>query len=214
MKTLKRICLLLVIIAVASSVTFFVTQRYFFSAKTVTNNNAFEKTVNLSGKTIAYSLNKLGQLKTAEYHYTHVENYDSDRIINGFAVPFTNAKFIYSYDGVVSAGIDFSKIQVDKKEHTISITLPSAQIIGSEIDEESFKLYDERNNIFNPIGVKDINDSFANMKSIEETNAIDKGLLIWADDNAKTLIKSFIQNTYDSEDYEIIFESKQTENPN
>lgn len=204
MKYLKKYLLIVALLMICSLV-FFMTKNYYAPTGNIIKDGAVEKRVNLSGKTLKYSLNNLGILETAEYHYTHVETYDSSRTINGFAVPFTNAKFVYSYDGVISAGLDFSQIDVEKKENVITIKLPKAEIRSSEIDEDSFKLYDETNNIFNPIGVKDVNDSFADMKKSEENAAVEKGLLLWADDNAKVLVESFLKNAFDVSEYEIKF---------
>ncbi|MGN0183244.1 MAG: DUF4230 domain-containing protein [Candidatus Ornithomonoglobus sp.] len=204
MQWLKKTLYVVVLIAVCVGV-FHITKSYYAPKSYIVKDGAVEKTVKLSGKNLKFSLNNLGVLETAEYHYTHVETYDSDRIVMGFTVPLTNSKFVYSYDGVITAGIDFADIDVEKSENVIIVKLPKAEIQSSEIDEDSFKLYDEQNNIFNPIGVKDVNGSFANMKKYEENAAVEKGLFDWANNNAKVLIENFLKNAYYIEGYEIKF---------
>lgn len=164
-----------------------------------------EKKAEISGETIRLSMADIGKLCTAEYTYTHVERVDSSKEINGFEIPFTTATFIYSYEGTISAGIDFTKIKIIKNNMTkeINVMLPDVEIISSDVDQDSFKLYDEKNNIFNPIKVTDVADSFANLKNTEEQKAIRKGLLERAKTNAATLVENFMLASYDVKDYKI-----------
>lgn len=164
-----------------------------------------EKKAEISGETIRLSMADIGKLCTAEYTYTHVERVDSSKEINGFEIPFTTATFIYSYEGTISAGIDFTKIKIIKNNMTkeITVMLPDVEIISSDVDQNSFKLYDEKNNIFNPIKVTDVADSFANLKNIEEQKAIRKGLLERAKTNAATLVENFMLASFDVRDYKI-----------
>lgn len=146
----------------------------------------------------------IGKLCTAEYSYTHVEHVDDSKKIKGFKIPFTTSTFTYSYDGSIKAGIDFTKIQVDKDdtEKRITVTLPEVEIISSEVDQNSFQLYDEKNSIFNPIAVTDVTDSFTALKESEEKKAIEKGLFEQAKENAVAVVKNFMRS-YGVEDYQI-----------
>lgn len=163
------------------------------------------KEVEISGETIRNSMANIGKLCTAEYSYTHVERVDSARELYGYEIPFTTATFIYSYDGTILAGIDFTKIQINKNDRTkkITVTLPDVEIISSDVDQNSFRLYDEKNNIFNPIHVTDVADSFANLKNSEEQKAVDNGLLDRARENAVTLVENFLLSSYDVRNYDI-----------
>lgn len=164
-----------------------------------------EKEVEISGETIQYNMMRIGKLCTAEYRYTHVEQVESSREIQGFKIPFTTASFIYSYDGNIMAGIDFEEIQIDKndEEKIITVSLPDAEIISSDVDQDSFKLYDESNNIFNPISISDVADSFADLKKSEEEKAVEEGLLDKARKNAIEMVQNFMRGSYDISDYEI-----------
>lgn len=164
-----------------------------------------EKEVVISGETIRSSMVNIGKLCTAEYNFTHVERFDSSREINGYKIPFTTTTFIYSYDGTITAGIDFTEIQIDKNDDKkeITVTLPEADIISSEVDQDSFKLYDEKNNIFNPISVADVAESFSDLKNSEEKKAVEEGLLDKAKENALVLVENFIRGSYNIGDYKI-----------
>lgn len=158
----------------------------------------------ISGETIKSDMEDIGKLCTAEYSYTHVEHVDDSKKIKGFKIPFTTSTFTYSYDGSIKAGIDFTKIQVDKDdtEKRITVTLPEVEIISSEVDQNSFQLYDEKNSIFNPIAVTDVTDSFTALKESEEKKAIEKGLFEQAKENAVAVVKNFMRS-YGVEDYQI-----------
>lgn len=181
--------------------------------KEVPVETVIDKDIQISGKTIRDSMANIGKLCTAEYSYTHVEQVDTSREIIGFKIPFTTSTFIYSYDGIVMAGIDFTKIQIDKNDtkKIITVTLPDVEIINSDVDQNSFQLYDEKNNIFNPISVTDVTDSFTDLKNSEEKNAIEKGLFDRASANAILLVENFMHGSYDVEDYEIEVLFKATE---
>lgn len=130
----------------------------------------------------------------------------------GASIPFTTSRFIYSYDVTVNAGYDFDKIDITPPKKnlksgkgTIYVKLPQPEIISCNIDEDSFQVYDEENNIFSPITMEEQNDSKKEMKESAKQDAIDNGLYVNAESNVKTLIKSFLYQTYDSENYEIVF---------
>ena len=173
--------------------------------KEIEVEKVIEKEVEISGEAIRASMANIGRLCTAEYNYTHVERVDSSREIKGFEIPFTTATFIYSYNGTIMAGIDFTKIQIEKDDiaKVITVTLPNVEIISSDVDQNSFELYDEKNNIFNPISVADVADSFADLKNSEEQKAIEEGLLEKAKTNAISLVENFMHGSYDVEEYTI-----------
>lgn len=211
-KRMKRMIINILVVVLLCCGIFFGTKFYYSRQvntveiiKEVPVEKIVEKEVQISGETIRTSMANIGKLCTAEYNYTHIEKVDSSREINGYTIPFTTSMFIYSYDGTIMAGIDFTKIQIDKNdaEKVITVTLPNVEIISSDVDQDSFTLYDEKNNIFNPISVTDVADSFADLKNSEEEKAIEKGLFDRARESAVTLVENFMRGSYDVEDYEI-----------
>ena len=170
--------------------------------------------VEISGETIRSGLADIGELATEEYYFTQVETYDSTKSAQlfhiTFDIPLTRTKFIYSYDGIIKAGVDFTKIEVEKDElkRLITVTLPKSHILSSEVDFDSFELYDEQQSIFNPISVKDVNDTNQAMLRSVEKDALAKGLLERADKNAETLIKNFLRGGSDMWEYAVRIEHK------
>ena len=79
----------------------------------VEKEKIIEKEVEITSVTIRDGLRDIGKLCTAEYYFTHVTTFDSQKQINGFIIPLTKSSFVYSYDGTIYAGIDFTKITVE-----------------------------------------------------------------------------------------------------
>jgi len=149
-------------------------------------------------------LNDMGFLITQEYYFTQIEEYTKNKEI---AFWTSKASFTYSYDGVVEAGVDFSqvKVSVDEKEKIINISIPDAEIHTVTVDEDSFKEYDSDNKFWNPIKPKDFNNAQKEFKENAKNNATNKGLLEKADTQAETIIKNFVSQLVDVNEYSIEF---------
>ena len=209
MKKIKMI-LPIILVAVMIIAAFYIANRIERNTSVTKEENTFtdtEKTI--TGDIIQSSLTDIGELATEEYYYTGVESFDSSKSFQGFELPFTTTRFIFSYDGVIKAGIDFTGIKVEKDDlkKLVTVTLPKAEILSSEIDEDSFRLYDEKQSIFNPLHVTDVNDTIRDLKAKAEADAEKKGVLKRADKNAQVLIKQFLKSTYDLTDYTIKVET-------
>lgn len=199
MKTFGRILPWLIIVALIGYLGYDYYSKSSNQLEPLTNvdaSNIFEeKEVKLTGETVKSSLVSIGSLDTAEYNYTHVESFKSKRTIAGHDIPLTQTSFIYSYDGTITAGIDFAQIeiQVMEEEKEIEVTIPQASIHTSSVDKDSFALYDESNNIFNPISVQDVTVSLKDMEEKEKKKALKEGILDKAERNAISMIDNIIK---------------------
>ena len=217
MNTIKKIKLILIaallLVTVCACVFYYAKNKYLNMNvnETVDHGLITETTVSLTGDTIRDGLNDIGELATEEYYFTRVETYDSSKNIKGFKVPFTTSRFVYSYDGMVKAGIDFTAIEVEKDDlkKTITVKLPASQILDCSIDPDTFEVYDEKKSVFNPIHISDYNDSLDEMLEAAKADAIEKGVLERADSNAELLIKNMVKSAYDVDDYYIDVRSAQ-----
>ena len=72
--------------------------------------------VTMNVETIEDGLENMGVLVTQEYYFTQVETYTKEKKILNFIN--SESGFTYSYDGKVTAGIDFGKITVTRDEET------------------------------------------------------------------------------------------------
>ena len=154
----------------------------------------------------SYELNDIGVLVTEEYYFTEVVSFSSiKKLFNKLELGITESSYLASYDGVVTAGIDFSKITVSKDDelHLVEVRLPKAEILNVDIDPESFELYSEKTGLGNPISVADYNNSLVELESTASEKAVARGILTRADQNLKTVIVNFIAGLVDTAEYTV-----------
>ena len=163
----------------------------------------------MESRTVAFGLRDIGELVTQAGYFTNVQ----DQKLFGMSVPFTASQYIFSYDGVVKAGLDFSKIevQIDDANKLATVKLPKIEIFDISIDNESLKIYDESQSIFTPLHITDLNDAQKQLKEEVRQTAIDNGILEGAARNAKVLISSFLSGTLELKNYTIEFEEQEGE---
>ena len=167
--------------------------------------------ISLGVKQVAFTDNKttklgfedIGELATQEARCTEVNVTDQSKKLFGIKIPFTQSKYIYSYDVVVKAGIDFNKITWSVKDKTITVKMPESKILSCELDMDSFKVYHEEESIFTKITLKDNNKSFEKLKETARKDSQANGLLDNADKNAETIISSLFWKEYNKDEYKI-----------
>lgn len=153
------------------------------------------------GKTTALGFEDIGELATQSAYCTEVEVTEASRELFGVSIPFTQSKYIYSYDVVIKAGLNFADITWQEENGTIRITLPEIQVLSSEIDLDSLKVYHEDESLFRPITLKENNAALADLKVRAEEDAISHGLLDAARDNARQILTGFFAQQYDLTEY-------------
>lgn len=155
----------------------------------------------------SFGLTDIGELATQSGYFTVVNMIDDNVELWGWKVPLTTSKYIFSYDGIVKAGLDFSKLNYKVNELTkeIVIYLPEIEILSIELQEDSLVIYDESHNIFTPLGLNDIQDARLAMIDEIRSRALDNGLLEQATINAQTLIVGFLSGQYDLSEYHVDF---------
>ena len=161
----------------------------------------------ITAEVIADGLRDMGVLVTQEYYFTDVISYSSVKKLFNLEVGFTESSYLASYDGVVTAGIDFTGVKVEKddEEGVIRITLPAAKLLNVDIDPESFELYSEKTGFANPISVQDFNDSVAALENSARSKAVEKGILTRADENARTVVRNFVKGLTGEDSYTVEF---------
>lgn len=169
-----------------------------------------EKTV--TSEMIQDGVRNMGTMVTGEYYFTGVMNHSvASRFFKGsVTVPFSESSFVASYDGFVSAGVNLTGATVEKDEaaSTVTVNVPKPEIYTVDIDPESFILYSEKQSIFNPISVTDYNDALIELEAGAEQNAVEKGLLELAENNADQLIRSLIFTLVDKDEYRVVVNFK------
>lgn len=104
--------------------------------------------------------------------------------------------FWLEYDGVVTLGIDASKISMKVKGQDITVTLPPAEVQECKVDSDSltadsYIIYDNSAKINADDEVLAIDKAQA---ELEKTAREDTGLLIQAQQQAQALIEDYIIN--------------------
>jgi hypothetical protein len=94
---------------------------------------------------------------------------------------------------------------VDEKNHVITVALPPCEILSTEIDENSFVLYNDGTNLFTSLKLEDVDKSNAELKKAARETAIKNGILENARSNAELLIRGFLSGVYDLNTYEVRF---------
>ena len=137
-------------------------------------------------------LTEISEFASLTYSYTNMAEFENSKDFYGIKVPFTTKSFIITYDGTIKAGVDLAKAEVDVSGKKITVTLPAAEILSHEIDEDSLEIFDENTSIFNPLKVSDYNTFNKEQKAEMEKKATDKGLLTEAGKKAADAIDDFI----------------------
>lgn len=158
-----------------------------------------------------FGMKDIGELATQSGYFTIVNVLDDSVKLWDWNVPLTSSRYIFSYDGVAKAGVDFAEIDysVSESKHEIEISLPQARLLNVEIDENSLEIYDEHKNIFTPLSLEDVKQSRITMIDEIKERAVANGLLEQANANAKMLIRGFISGQYDLSLYTIKFNEKE-----
>ena len=161
----------------------------------------------VKSRTVSFGLKDIGELATQAGYFTNVQVINGSRQIWGTDIPLTQSKYVYSYDGIIKAGLDFESIDVNINEitHTITVELPEVRILSSEVDEQSLEIYDETKSIFTPLSLSSVNMSLIEMKKEASEKAISNGLLENARSNAEMLIRGFLAGSFDLASYSVIF---------
>lgn len=159
----------------------------------------------ITGEEIRSSLNEMGKMTTAEYLFTGIASAEKPpQSILGVDLGFTAASYYASYNGVVTAGIDFGKIGVEKnrEDGVVTVYLPPAEILSVNIDLESFQLISEQSSIFAHITPEEFNTSQVALEAKSREKAIELNLLEKAEENAILLIQRFVYSLVGS-DYSV-----------
>lgn len=163
--------------------------------------------VTAKSRMVNFGLKDIGELATQAGHFTNVQVISGSRKIWGADIPLTQSKYIFSYDGVIKAGIDFEQIEVnvDDAARVITVKLPEIKILSSEVDPKSLQIYDETKSIFTPLSLSSVNMSLIEMDEEVREKAIGNGILENARTNAEALITGFLAGTFDLQKYSIQF---------
>ena len=168
------------------------------SVEVVTDGSESDASTVIDLSVLEESMKKSSELSTAKYLYTASSSV-SDINDLGFIghpelkVPFTDATYIFEFDGTIKAGFDLNKASVKlKDDNTVVVTLPSPKILSHETGE--VRTIHERQNIFNHLHLGEETEWVSEQKKIMEKRASDLGLFDEARTNAKVTFESLFSS--------------------
>lgn len=176
------------------------------TATTIKEKEKKDKVViSASTDTIQDGLANMGVLITQEYYFTQVEKYTKEKTFLKFIT--SSSEFMYSYDGAVMAGIDFEKIEIktDEDRKIITVDMSDSEIQAVTIDKDTFKIYSEKDSLWNPLKLEDYNISLVEFEDAAKEKAIASGILGRSDEQARNLVREFISSLPNTGEYTISF---------
>lgn len=162
----------------------------------------------LAISTVEKSIKLSNDLITSKYVYKDANTYENYKQFFGKRVPFTTDKVVFTYKGVVSVGIDISKVKynLDNDNMTITIVIPNIEIKSNEIDNSSFEYPFESNSIFNATFMSDFTELLATLKHEKEVEVLsDEDFMKQAKMNTEIVLESFLTSADATKNYRVIF---------
>jgi len=175
---MKRIPLILILIIICL-VLILATLIFYYQNRRTDSSPLITEKSDVSAHTIIKDILPIGEYASLVYHYTSVVKDINAKDINGWTIPFTTRKYIFTYDGKMKLGIDGTKVRVEEpaletalpKETgpetalkapqeenalpVIRIILPPVKILSHEIIDDSIEVFEQSQTIFNQINMQD-----------------------------------------------------------
>ena len=157
--------------------------------------------------TIKMDFENIGELATQSAYCRQINVTSDVRTLFGMDIPFTQSKYVYSYDVIIKAGFNFAEIEpvIDEDNETITIKMPPAKVLSNEIRDDSLEIYLEKESIFTPITLTENNEARIELKNKAVKDAVSNHLFDDARKNAEVLLKEFIAKQYDLNTYKLVF---------
>lgn len=146
----------------------------------------------LTKDNITAGLAAISDISKTNYHYTNIAKFDGTDDFYGFDASDYSSLTI-SYDGVITAHVDASKIKVEIDGSKVNITLPEATVDSNEITENSIAVYNSNNGSFENITLTDFAGFETTQQPVAQTKATTNGLLFDSSEKAKAAIKPIIE---------------------
>ena len=166
--------------------------------------------IRVSTSNVRTVIKKAGELISTKYYYKDTGIYENSKeIFKGIKVPFTTDLVVFTYEGVVSLGIDMEKIKIDVNDETqtIILTLPKVDIRNNEIDHESFEYPYEKDSVLNHTNMKNYTTLLAQLKNEKAADVLlDKDLMETAKINTQQVLEKFLTGSDMIHGYKIHFE--------
>lgn len=157
---------------------------------------ATNKPSEVTADSLIPTLELVGELTTAKLNFSGHKEFKDDGVLF-----FNRSDFLMTYQATLRAGIDIKnvEIRINDVTKTVSVTLPEAEIQEVKILPETIKYYDEGFSLFNPNTKEDANKAQKQAEDAAKIEAVETGILDFANNHAKTLLQKLLQDALPEE---------------
>lgn len=189
---------------IAGILLFVIVNIYMFYKSIVSHSS--EQT-NVTTSLVGNYIKKSKDIVSYKYFYTNAAMFENKKNIYGINLPLTSKKFIISYDGKVTLGVDLSNVSTEIKGNKILISnIGNAKILSNEFDEKSMKIFDESTSLFSSWNIKDYQKFFSDQRIEVEKKIMESDLLKEAKSSAEETIKQLLMlNPQIASQYQVEF---------
>lgn len=191
-------------LVIAGILLFVIVNIYMFYKSIVLHSS--EQT-NITTSLVGNYIKKSKDIVSYKYFYTNAAMFENKKNIYGINLPLTSKKFIISYDGKVTLGVDLSNVSTEIKGNKILISnIGNAKILSNEFDEKSMKIFDESTSLFSSWNIKDYQKFFSDQRIEVEKKIMESDLLKEAKSSAEETIKQLLMlNPQIASQYQVEF---------
>ncbi len=156
-----------------------------------------ENTVNMEPEVT--QMQSICELSVMECYYHNVAKYYEEDT-EGFLFWEKDKKFWIEYSGIVTIGVDASLVSMEVDGTTVTITIPEAEVLQCEVDENSLSkdsfIVDSKSA---DITAEDQTYAFEQaQQDLWNTAASDTALLSQAQERTKQLLEDYVKNIGDA----------------
>ena len=153
-------------------------------------------------------LSPIKEALSMKYHYSDTDTYEYYSEWGGFRLPFTTESAKYSYQGVITVGIDPAKIEaaVNNMFDQITIKMPKPEILLNELDEDSIQFYDVHTPLFGGSGMTDYRGIVTKMKKKHSEIVMkDTAFLKEVADHAENAVREYLMQNEKTSRFKVEF---------
>ena len=159
----------------------------------------------ITSETLKEKLSEISDLVTEQYVYHNADKLEQDQSwLFGWKRPFSTKSVLVTYDGIIKAGVDLSKVTPEVEGKTITVTLPASRITDNNIPQENIQVLEVKNGLFNTVTIEDYNEFISQQKMVMQEKAIDQGILDRADESARRVVKTLLEALPGMEEYTFV----------
>lgn len=157
-------------------------------------------------------IRNISDLATVKAYYHNVAKVEKEKGSGITHIGEKNRKYWIEYTGVVKIGVKMSEITTEVKGNKVIVKMPKAVVLShnyEDYNDKSIYKNDDSNFNSNKITNEEVNEAITKADNQMLVNVkANKGLFNQAEDNAKKLIKNYIEKISElsNTNYEVQFE--------